>query len=320
MKKLLYLISFVILLFTACGNSHSVSSKEIIIFHAGSLSVPFRQLKNEYEKKNPGVNILLEPSGSLVCARKVTELKKECDIIASADYLVIDKLLIPDYASWNIRFATNEIVIAYSDKSRYSSLINADNWMDILSKDDVVYARSDPDSDPCGYRTVITFKLAEKYYNKPGLTERMLAKDNDFIRPKEVDLIALIESNSIDYMFQYKSVAIQHGLKFIALPDDINLSDPAKEEIYNSVSMDVTGDKPGTKIKVNGDYINYSITILNNAPHKDAAIDFLCFMLSDEGMDIFRKNGQDPIIPPDIQPADMLPIRLSKCIGGSSMN
>jgi molybdate/tungstate transport system substrate-binding protein len=320
MKKLLYLISFVILLFTACGNSHSVSSKEIIIFHAGSLSVPFRQLKNEYEKKNPGVNILLEPSGSLVCARKVTELKKECDIIASADYLVIDKLLIPDYASWNIRFATNEIVIAYSDKSRYSSLINADNWMDILSKDDVVYARSDPDSDPCGYRTVITFKLAEKYYNKPGLTERMLAKDIDFIRPKEVDLIALIESNSIDYMFQYKSVAIQHGLKFIALPDDINLSDPAKEEIYNSVSMDVTGDKPGTKIKVNGDYINYSITILNNAPHKDAAIDFLCFMLSDEGMDIFRKNGQDPIIPPDTQPADMLPIRLSKCIGGSSMN
>jgi molybdate/tungstate transport system substrate-binding protein len=148
----------------------------------------------------------------------------------------------------------------------------------------------------------------------------MLAKDIDFIRPKEVDLIALIESNSIDYMFQYKSVAVQHGLKYIALPDDINLSDPAKEEIYNSVSMDVTGDKPGTKIKVNGDYINYSITILNNAPHKDEAIDFLCFMLSDEGMDVFRKNGQDPIIPPDTQAADMLPIRLSKCIGASSMN
>jgi molybdate/tungstate transport system substrate-binding protein len=320
MKKIIFLASFVILLFTGCGNSHSGTPKEIIIFHAGSLSVPFKQLKEAYEKKNPGVNILLEPAGSLVCARKVTELKKECDIVASADYLVVDKLLIPDYASWNIRFATNEIVIAYSDKSRYASEIRADNWMDILSKDDVVYARSDPDSDPCGYRTVLMFKLAEKYYHKPGLTDKMVAKNRNYIRPKEVDLIALIESNSIDYMFQYKSVAVQHGLKYIELPDDINLSDPSKEAIYNSVSLDVTGDKPGTKIKVNGDYINYSMTVLNNAPDKDDAIDFLCFMLSDEGMDIFRKNGQDPIIPPITEQPDKLPLRLAKYLGENSVN
>ena len=70
-------------------------------------------LKNEYEKMNPGIKILLEPAGSLVCARKITELKKPCDIIASADYFVINELLIPEYAKWSIRFATNEIVIAY---------------------------------------------------------------------------------------------------------------------------------------------------------------------------------------------------------------
>lgn len=320
MRKIFLLVLFSVLLFTGCGNSHTGTAKEIIIFHAGSLSVPFKQLKEAYEKKNPGMNILLEPAGSLVCARKVTELKKECDIVASADYLVIDKLLIPDYASWNIRFATNEIVIAYSDKSKYASEISTDNWMDILSKDDVVYARSDPDTDPCGYRTVLTFKLAEKYYHISGLTYKMCAKNREFIRPKEVDLIALIESNSIDYMFQYKSVAVQHGLKYIELPDDINLSNPAKETIYNSVSLDVTGDKPGTKIKVNGDYINYSITVLNNAPHKDAAIDFLCFMLSDEGMDIFRKNGQDPVIPPITEQPDKLPVRIGKCIGVNRMN
>jgi molybdate/tungstate transport system substrate-binding protein len=46
----------------------------------------------------------------------------------------------------------------------------------------------------------------------------MVSKNKDFIRPKEVDLVALIESNAIDYMFQYKSVAIQHGLKYIELP------------------------------------------------------------------------------------------------------
>ncbi len=308
-KKLLFLI-FSVLIITGCGTSDSGKTKDIIIFHAGSLSVPFKELKTEYEKKNPEVRILLEPSGSLVCARKVTELKKTCDIVASADYFVIKELLIPDYASWNIRFATNEIVIAYSEKAKYASEINADNWFDILSKDDVIYARSDPDSDPCGYRTVFTFMLAEKYYHRKGLAEKLVSKNRDFIRPKEVDLVALVESNSIDYMFQYKSVAIQHGFKYVELPADINLSDPSKEELYQSVSLYVTGNKPGTKIKVTGGYINYSITVLDKAPRKDAAIDFICFMLSEKGMEIFRKNGQNPIIPFLTEKPDKLPSKL----------
>jgi molybdate/tungstate transport system substrate-binding protein len=297
-------------LLTGCGTSHSGKSKEIMVFHAGSLSVPFRQLKNEYEKKNPDVKILLEPAGSLVCARKITELKKPCDIIASADYFVINQLLIPEYTNWSIRFATNEIVIAFNERSMYYSVINSTNWIDILLKDDVIFSRSDPDSDPCGYRTVFTLMLAEKYYNLDGLTEKMVSKNRDFIRPKEVDLIALIETNAIDYMFQYKSVAIQHGLSYIELPDEINLSDPAKTATYKSVSMDVTGSKPGTKMKVTGDYINYSITVLDNAPQKNEAIDLLCYMLSEEGLDIFRKNGQNPIIPFSTEQPDKIPSKL----------
>ncbi|MDO9339210.1 MAG: substrate-binding domain-containing protein, partial [Bacteroidales bacterium] len=159
MRQILLFPILAIFLLTGCGNSHPGKSKEIMVFHAGSLSVPFKQLKNEYEKMNPGVKILLEPAGSLVCARKITELKKPCDIIASADYFVINELLIPGYTNWSIRFATNEIVIAYHEKSRYSSEINADNWVDILLKNDVIYSRSDPDSDPCGYRTVFTLML-----------------------------------------------------------------------------------------------------------------------------------------------------------------
>jgi molybdate/tungstate transport system substrate-binding protein len=308
-KKLLILATFIALLFSGCKNPAS-SKKEVIIFHAGSLSVPFKELKREYEKRNPSIKILLEPAGSLVCARKITELKKPCDIIASADYFVINELLIPNYASWSVRFATNELVIAYHEKSRHSSEINADNWIDILSMNDVIYSRSDPDSDPCGYRTVLAFMLAEKYYKKEGLTGKMVSKNLDFIRPKEVDLIALLESDAIDYMFQYKSVAIQHKLKYIKLPDEINLSDPSKAEIYKSVFINVTGSKPGSKMRVTGEYINYSMTVPDIAIHRDEAIDFMCFMLSDEGLEIFRKNGQDPIIPFSTEQPDKLPSKL----------
>jgi molybdate/tungstate transport system substrate-binding protein len=320
MRQAFFLILILVFLISGCRNSNSGKSKEIIVFHAGSLSVPFKQIKNEYEKINPDIKILLEPAGSLVCARKITELKKPCDIIASADYFVINELLIPEYTKWSIRFATNEIVIAFNEKSKYSSEINDSNWIDILLKDDVIYSRSDPNSDPCGYRTVFTLMLAEKHYHKQGLTEKIVSKNKEFIRPKEVDLVALIETNAIDYMFQYKSVAIQHGLKYIELPDEINLSDPAKNELYNSVSLDVTGSKPGTKMKVTGDYINYSMTVLNNAPQKSEAIDFMCYILSEEGLNVLRKNGQNPIIPFSTEQPDKIPTKLSQYLPDVKIN
>jgi molybdate/tungstate transport system substrate-binding protein len=312
MKHILSSILILLIFLTGCRNKSGVKTREIIIFHAGSLSVPLKQISDEYEKRTPGIKILMEPAGSLVCARKITELKKPCDIIASADYFVIDQLIVPEYASWSIRFATNEIVIAYQEKARHSGEINSQNWMDILLRDDVTYARSDPDADPCGYRSVLTFKLAEQYYSRPGLAEQLQSKDRSFIRPKEVDLVALIESNAVDYMFQYKSVAKQHNLRYIELPAEINLSNPEMNAVYNMVSLDVTGSKPGSTMKVIGEYINYSLSILKEAPAADQAIDFIAFLISPEGMEIFRKCGQDPIVPFSTEQPDLIPEMLMK--------
>ena len=318
MRSLSFLLLIFALAVSGCRNNTTGRQAEIIIFHAGSLSVPFKQLAEEYKKRNPGIKILLEPAGSLVCARKITELKKPCDIIASADYFVINELLIPDYTSWSISFATNEIVIAFQDKSRYSEVIDSMSWMQILFKDDVTYARSDPDSDPCGYRSVLAFKLAEKYYKMPGLTEKLTSKNRDFIRPKEVDLVALVESNAVDYMFNYKSVALQHNLKYIELPDFINLGDPLKNSYYNSVSLDITGSSPGSSMTVKGEYINYSLSVLSNSQNKDNATDFVSFIISREGMEILRNNGQKPIVPFSTEQPEMIPEKLKKYLNSSN--
>jgi len=320
MKFLFSMLMALLILPLESESQTPADEKELIIFHAGSLSVPLKQISREYEKNNPGTKIFLESAGSLVCARKVTELKKPCDILASSDYFVIDELLIPDYTSWGIRFATNEIVIAFTEKSKYHKEITPVNWMEILQRNDVIYARSDPDADPCGYRTEFTFMLAEKYYKLQGLADKMKIKNKEYIRPKEVDLVALMESNVIDYMFQYKSVALQHHLKYIELPKDINLSDPTKGKIYSTVSTEVAGNKPGNRMKVTGDYINYSVTIIENAPQKEEAINFLAFMLSAEGQEIYRKNGQEPIIPFSTEQSDKLPPKLLRYLKDSEKN
>jgi molybdate/tungstate transport system substrate-binding protein len=310
MRHIILPLLFAFLIITGCGNGKKSPGDTIIIFHAGSLSVPFKELAQEYEKRNPGVKVLMEPAGSVVCARKITELKKPCDIIASADYFVINELIMPEYADWSIRFATNEIVIAFQEKARYASEIDSTNWMDILLRDDVTFARSDPNSDPCGYRSVFTFKLAERYYRREGLEKMLSSKNTEYIRPKEVDLVALVESNAVDYMFQYKSVAIQHNLNYIELPDYINLGNPEKNYIYNTVSLDITGSSPGSTMTVKGDYINYSLSVLKNAVNAEGAINFVSFLLSPDGMEIFRKNGQDPLIPFLTNQPDKIPSKL----------
>ncbi len=64
---------------------------DLIIFHAGSLAVPFEEMEKQFEAKYPGVDVLREGGGSTNLARMISEVGKPADIMASADYIVIDK-------------------------------------------------------------------------------------------------------------------------------------------------------------------------------------------------------------------------------------
>jgi molybdate/tungstate transport system substrate-binding protein len=296
MKNSILYLALVLTIASCTGNN---AKTKVIIFHAGSLSVPLKEMERSYEELNPDIDIQLEGAGSVACARKITDLGRECDIMASADYKVIDEMLIPDYTDLNIRFASNSMAIAFTDNSARSDEINTENWFNILMDEDVIYGRSDPDSDPCGYRTVMTMKLAEKHYNQEGITEKLMAKDRNMIRPKEVDLVALLETGVLDYFFIYKSVALQHNFKFIDLPAEVDLSDPSLNELYSSVSVNIVGREPGKYIEMVGGEMVYGITLMNDAPERQEAIQFLHYFLGEEGRAIIKANGQDFIAPPE---------------------
>jgi molybdate/tungstate transport system substrate-binding protein len=288
-------------------------SGDLVIFHAGSLSVPFKLISDAFTKIHPKVKIYREAAGSRSCARKISELNKEADIMASADYTVIDKLLIPKYTDWNIRFASNEMAIVYHHASKGASDIKNDNWYKILLRDDVAFGRSDPNADPCGYRAVLTMKLAEKYYGIKGLAAKMIAKDNEYIRPKETDLLALLESNTIDYIFLYRSVAEQHKLDFVLLPDQVNLKKPELTDYYETATIKISGAKPGTFITKKGAPMVYGVTIPKNAPNPEVAQAFVEFLLTeDNGMTIMKKMGQPSTVPSYSDTYDKIPAGLKK--------
>jgi molybdate/tungstate transport system substrate-binding protein len=291
--KILFL-SLVVFVSNIC----SQNSNQLIIFHAGSLTVPFDKIIEGFKKENPGVEVLREIAGSRECARKISELKKPCDIFASADYLVIDQILIPNYTDWNLKFATNEMAIVYTSKSRRSKEINQSNWYKLLLDKNISFGRADPNVDPCGYRTILTMRLAEIFYNQKGLANKLINKSKNHLRPKEVDLVALLESGELDYIFLYQSLAEQHKLKFLSLPDKINLKKSELEKYYGQVSVELNGKKPGEKINQVGASMVYGVTIPKNSPNPALAKKFVNYLMSEnKGLKVMREMGQLTVVP-----------------------
>jgi len=297
------------------------AKQNIVVFHAGSLAVPFKHIKKAFEVKYPEYNVVLEAAGSRACARKIIDIGKPADVMASAAYKVIDNLLIPKYAKFNAHFATNELAIVYTDKSKYADEINSKNWPKILLRSGVKIGHSNPNLDPAGYRAMLVTKLAEIYYKMPGLFKKLLGY-NDFyksgeenrkkviIRPKETDLLGLLEAGAFDYLYIYKSVAEQHHLKYVTLPPQISLKSAKYADFYKKVSFKISGKKPGTWIVKKGSPMIYGITVVQHGDkmpiNKEGAVKFVNFILSQAGQAIMKKDGQGPINPPVITGDDSI--------------
>lgn len=289
----------------------------ITVCSAGSLRIPLDGVSSVFHSKY-GDNVRIKSAGSVQVVRSVTDLGERCDVVAVADYRLIPMFMVPKYAEWYVAFASNQIVLAFTDKSKYASWLeqHPDKWYVVLGMPGVRYGFSNPDMDPCGYRSVGVLALASLYYkNETILKEYVLSKisgarartingtlhvyipatfstsGNIIIKPKEVDLVALLESGSLDYAFEYESVAKQHGLKYIRLPKQINLGDPSLDNIYEKVVVHIlvgSSKEKGIVMKS----IVYGVTIPKNAPHPEAALRFVELLLSDTGRKIFEDNGQ----------------------------
>ncbi|MEZ4600250.1 MAG: tungstate ABC transporter substrate-binding protein WtpA [Syntrophotaleaceae bacterium] len=320
MYRCLSFICFLLLIgFLFPGSLLAEPAGKLIIFHAGSLTVPFAEMEKEFEARFPKVDIQREMGGSTRIARLISEVGKPADLMAAADYQVIDKSLIPSHARINIRFATNEVVLAYNDRSRHASEFSSDTWYDILGRKGVVWGHSDPNVDPGGYRALMAMQLAEKYYRRPGLYEKLLAnRPKQNLRDKAVSLTSLLQNGEMDYIWTYRSLALQHNLKFISIDEHLNLAVPENNSFYRQATVRVTGEKPGTYLDRIGEYCAYGIALLENAPNREAAEAFLAYLIDPQGgLAILDKHGQPPFIPawvPTQEMKNLLPASLQKMV------
>jgi molybdate/tungstate transport system substrate-binding protein len=268
--------------------------KQIRIFHAGSMSWALQRIARAFEMDNPNIEVVLEGSGARAAARKVME-GQPCDLMVSADYRIIEDLLKPEYAKFNLLFAKTKLILSFTKQSLYREEINENNWYEILLRPTVTYGHTDPELDPAGYRARLCWQLAEIYYNKPGLYEKLvnallpinILTDSTMIRNR-------MQAGTLDYFFGYEATARQRGTCYLNLPSAIDFSTVDYADDYARVEMQLTGKCQETQMKVVGYPIQYGITLIEQAPQREEAIRFLVYALT-HGQRFVKEAGFIPL-------------------------
>ena len=317
-------IAAIAMAITPRGSAPGHEAKEVVVCSAGSLSRVLQEMASEFEKEY-GVKVLIETAGSVKIVRMITELHKRCDIVMLADYRLIPLYLEPNYTRWYVIFTANRIVLAFAPQSKLASFIekHPDKWYLVLEAPGVRFAFSNPNKDPCGYRAVGVIALASIYYRNESIIKDLLlshlkgvevkfgkgkidvfvypsiapSDSKIVIRPKSIELLAMLESHDIDYAFLYMNEVVEQHLKYIELPQEIDLGNTSLDSYYSKAVVHIlcgTNFEKAIPMKS----IAYGLTVLANAPHPKEAMMFAKFVLGEKGRKMLEEGGFKPLNPP----------------------
>jgi molybdate/tungstate transport system substrate-binding protein len=267
--------------------------------YAGSLVKTFESTIGPLFQKDTGYIYVGEGKGSVQLANMIIDKQRDPDVFVSAGTIPVMRLMNqnPPLAHWLVKFASAEMVIAYTPNSPFFSDLERARqgeipWYEILSEEEgLKFRRTDPDLDPKGYYMIMVAQLANIYYNDSTIKDRILSEDRNpaQLLPEE-SLLTTLEQGQIDASATYKHEAVARGLPYITLPGEINLSDPKFSNFYNQASYAL-----GNGQVVRGDAIDFSLTIPETNKNTDGSIAFVKFLLSEKGMGLLEKYGLNPI-------------------------
>jgi molybdate/tungstate transport system substrate-binding protein len=320
------------LISTAMGQTQTcvpASSQQLIIYRAGSLSRAFKPLEAAFTCQT-GIPVKDMVMGSVDAARQITAGGQSCDLYAPADYSDIDLFMKPaGYADFNVVFAQGKMVLAYSVSSvaekKLPPIAEAGvpfnpptsipkalaNWYRILTMPGVAIGGGNPFLDPGAYRAYMIFQLAQDYYKVPNLynnlMEHLVIPGADRSVPP---VSALGKRFDFQLIYEHSAQAMAStnpDFHYVNLPDEINLSDPARSSYYANSSVVLPGlgtPQSAQSIAVPGTRVAWGITLMKDAPNRENAVRFLQLLLSPTGAAMLKENGPTPVVPALVSPED----------------
>lgn len=245
------------------------------VFHADSLAGPMSELKKAFEGKFQAATITLHSGTSKQLAERILN-GAACDVFAPSSPAVIDEDLLNKRiagfdkaaASWYVVFSANEMVVIVAKGNPLGIRHVAD-----LAKPGVKFVRVTGEKDLATNRTIEFLQKAAALEGQPALAQKII--DGAAVDPAKAnsvsDTVRAVKDRIADAGVVYYSAAVaaRNDVDIIRFPASVNLS----EKIRNAATV------PGT------------------AKNEKVALDFVTFLLSEEGQTILRDTGQPPVVP-----------------------
>jgi len=332
------IVSIACVTLLGCARNSAVPGT-LVIYHHGSPTPAIEAAEKVFQEKYPGIKVMREKDDALANMRKVTDLGKLADLVYTDDYSIIPPVMFPKYANFWIRYAHDEMTVAYAANSKYAAEINGDNWYKILERPDVKWGIADPNAGPDGYFSLGQIKLSDLHYKDHQIFHDLIeantairaTADGDryvincpenlkpkspkvIIRPDPETLYPMILSGELDYAFGYMGSVIGEGpagIKTVQLPAEVNLSNLSMvPTIYNRVTINLFSDRPDREISVKLGAKANGLTIPLNAQNSDAAANYLEIFLSPVGQNALKGVHITPIVPAETNDLSKVPEKL----------
>jgi molybdate/tungstate transport system substrate-binding protein len=277
---------------TSTSVSISVALAPLLSYSADAYAVESTSLLNGFSQST-GVPVApVKPGGSFADANQIAAGAPD-DVFISVALSATGPAYLKNLSSnWAIGFASDQMVLAYSNSTQTSavtsivSLANTaeksnatSDWNSFytsLTSGSVKVGISNPVSDPAGLRGWLVLEAAGYLYfggNQQAYVSPLLQNKDNVTGTNAAALVAPLQAGQIQFLFIYKSAAVTDKLSFLTLDSHVNLGNSNLSSFYSKFSYK---DSAGT---TKGAAIVLCITIPLSAVNTVEALEFVQYVV-----------------------------------------
>ena len=260
----------------ASAAASPLPSGPVDVLSAGSLQDLLQQQMGPAFQKATGYTLNDTSMGSDAIANGIKGGTLQGDVFISASPAVnktLEGSANGNWVSWYASSARRPWCWATTPRASSPRLCRTKPWYDVIDQPGFLIGRTDPATDPKGVLAVTALDQAAKAHDIPAL--KAIASSTSNVYP-ETSLVGQLQAGQLDAGFFYGVEAAAADIKTVPL-----------------TGTHLAGD--------------YTITVLNRAPHEAAARAFVAFLLGKAGRRILESNGIAAITPPKLSGGSSVP-------------
>jgi molybdate/tungstate transport system substrate-binding protein len=268
---------------TPSSSATAKATGDVYVFSAGSLDTLMTKSVGPAFHAATGYTLVDTSHGSGTLAADIKNGVAVADVFVSASP-ADDKILMGssngNWVSWYAAFATSPEVLGYYPKSKFAHDLQTMPWYKVITMPGFRLGRTNPSQDPGGVLAAKALEETAAAQHLPALNTLATETSDEYAEnPEEAD----IQTGQLDAAFMYEADANSQGSPFVKL-----------------TGTNLAGD--------------YTITLVNKAPHMAAAVAFIKFLLGPTGQAELKADQFNVVSPPTVTGSGV-PSGLTSAIG-----